>query len=162
MDKLKQKYIDAAFEIGIAIKGIDAIFEVIGSFAILFVTHDMVVNLVTIFTHSELSEDPKDIIANTLVKFANHFSLSGQIFAFAYLFGHGAIKIFLVICLLRKKLWAYPLSIVVFSLFIIYQLYEFALNQSPWLIALTVFDAIILWLIWREYHFLKKTTSVHI
>ena len=64
---------------------------------------------------------------------------------------HGAVKVVLVIALLLNKLWAYPCMIVVLLIFIGYQLYRIALNPSAGLIALTVFDALIVLLTWREY-----------
>jgi uncharacterized membrane protein len=58
----------------------------------------------------------------------------------------------LVIALLLNKLWAYPCMIVVLLIFIGYQLYRIALHPGVGLIALTVFDALIVALTWREYH----------
>ena len=53
--------------------------------------------------------------------------------------------------LLQKKLWSYPASLIVLGLFIIYQLYRFFYTYSLGLIVLTVFDLIIMVLIWHEY-----------
>jgi uncharacterized membrane protein len=57
----------------------------------------------------------------------------------------------LVTALLLNKLWAYPWMIVVLVIFIGYQLYRIALSPSAGLIALTVFDLIIVALTLREY-----------
>jgi uncharacterized membrane protein len=35
--------------------------------------------------------------------------------------------------------------------FIAYQLYRIALTPTAWLIALTIFDAFVAWLTWREW-----------
>jgi uncharacterized membrane protein len=64
---------------------------------------------------------------------------------------HGAVKVGLVIALLLNKLWAYPSMIIVLLISIGYQLYRIVLNPSACLIALTVFDALIVALTWREY-----------
>ena len=48
-------------------------------------------------------------------------------FAAIYLLSHGVIKVVLVASLFRELLWAYPAAIVVFTLFIVYQLYPYAL-----------------------------------
>lgn len=37
-------------------------------------------------------------------------------------------------------------------LFIGYQVYRLALSPTFWLTALTIFDALIVWLTWREWH----------
>lgn len=63
----------------------------------------------------------------------------------------GLVKVVLVVALLMNKLWAYPWLIVVLLLFIGYQVYRIVLDPTPGLIALTVFDAVIVALTWREY-----------
>ena len=52
---------------------------------------------------------------------------------------------------LAGHLGANPWMIGVLLVFIAYQLYRIALNQTTGLIALTLFDAIIVALTWREY-----------
>jgi uncharacterized membrane protein len=64
---------------------------------------------------------------------------------------HGIVKLFLVVGLLRNKLWAYPAAIVVFVLFIAYQLYRLSSAPSPLLVLLTVFDVVVIGLTWHEY-----------
>jgi uncharacterized membrane protein len=61
------------------------------------------------------------------------------------------VKLFLVGALLRNKLWAYPWLIITLIVFIAYQLYKIALDPTAWLIALTIFDAFVVWLTWREW-----------
>jgi uncharacterized membrane protein len=61
------------------------------------------------------------------------------------------VKVTLVIALLRNKLWAYPWMIAVLLAFIAYQVYLIVLGPSPGLVALTVFDVLIVVLTWREY-----------
>jgi uncharacterized membrane protein len=73
------------------------------------------------------------------------------IFGAVYLLVHGAVKIGLVIALLLNRLWAYPCMIIVLLIFIGYQLYRIVLQPSVGLVVLTVFDALIVMLTWREY-----------
>jgi uncharacterized membrane protein len=61
------------------------------------------------------------------------------------------VKVTLVIALLRNKLWAYPWMIAVLLAFIAYQVSVIVLGPSPGLVALTVFDVLIVVLTWREY-----------
>jgi uncharacterized membrane protein len=72
-------------------------------------------------------------------------------FPAAYLLLHGIVKVVLVVALLRNKLRAYPWMIAFLVAFIGYQLYRIALYITLGLTALTIFDAIIVWLAWREY-----------
>ena len=64
---------------------------------------------------------------------------------------HGVVKVALVVALLLNKMWAYPWMIVVLLVFIGYQLYRIALSPTAGLIALTLFDVVIVVLTWREY-----------
>ncbi|HVH78741.1 MAG TPA: DUF2127 domain-containing protein, partial [Stellaceae bacterium] len=75
-----------------------------------------------------------------------------------YLLSHGAVKLALVVALLCGMLWAYPVSIVVFTAFIVYQLCLFTLSHAIGLIVLTVFDLLVIWLIWLEYRAQRNPT----
>jgi uncharacterized membrane protein len=61
--------------------------------------------------------------------------------------------------LLKQKLWAYPSAVIVFGAFIVYQLYRFTLTHSIGLIALSLFDLVVIWLIHLEYRALKRGTQ---
>jgi len=65
----------------------------------------------------------------------------------------------LVIALLENKLWAYPWMIAFLIIFIGYQLNRIALTPTTWLIALTIFDAFVVWLTWREWR--KQQRILH-
>jgi len=73
------------------------------------------------------------------------------LFGAIYLLAHGLVKVVLVVALLLNKLWACPWMIAILTLFIGYQLYRIALHPTIGLVALTLFDATILILTWREY-----------
>jgi uncharacterized membrane protein len=79
--------------------------------------------------YEELIEDPNDFVAIHLLSIAQNFTVGTQHFYAFYLLSHGVVKVFLVIGLLRNKLWAYPVSLVVLGLFIVYQLYRFVLGE---------------------------------
>jgi len=105
----------------------------------------------TLLTQDELFEDPKDLVSQYILNVAHQFSLGGKKFVILYLLSHGIIRLILVIGLLKKKLEAYYLSFIVFSGFIIYQLYRYSHTRSAWLLGLSIFDLFFLWLIWKEY-----------
>jgi uncharacterized membrane protein len=73
------------------------------------------------------------------------------LFGAVYLLAHGLVKVILVGALLKNQLWAYPWTIVFLGVFIVYQLYRLSLKPSVGLTALTIFDAVIAWLTYREY-----------
>jgi len=73
-----------------------------------------------------LSEDPNDFLATHLLRTAHGLTGSAVLFGAVYLLAHGGV-------------------------FIVYQLYRLSLRPSVGLTALTVFDAVIAWLTYREY-----------
>jgi uncharacterized membrane protein len=147
-----------SFEIGILIKGIDGVLEVIGGFLLILVYPERLNRIFVFLTQHELSEDPDDVIANFLLKTSHEFSVGSQYFGVLYLLTHGIVKLFLFAMLRQRKLWAYPLTIVFLILFIGYQCYRYTYSKSIWLIVLTVFDVIMVFLTWLEYKRIKKTT----
>lgn len=156
MRTLPNNKIHDLFLVSIILKALNAAAEIIGGILFLVISQQSVLKLIIQFTQEELSEDPKDLVANYLIKSASHFSLSAKHFIAFYLLSHGVIKLGVIIGLLKHKLWAYPTSIAVFGLFIIYQIYRYCFTHSIWLLALTIFDLIVIWLIWLEYQNIKK------
>jgi len=146
-----KKLIDKVFETGILIKSIFGIFEVLAG--IFFATSGRLItsNLIIALTQQEVSEDPKDFLANYAIRFAHNFSNGINLFPIIYLIFHGVINIALAIALLKNKLWAFPWAIVGFSLFIIYQLYRYQNNHSFLLLLLTVFDTFVVLVVFIEY-----------
>lgn len=143
--------LDRTFELGVALKGINGALELFGGLLLLAVRPDSISRLVTALTQSELSEDPHDFFASRLLNTAHGLTGSSAGFGGLYLLSHGLVKIVLVLALLKNKLWAYPWMIVFLLVFIVYQLYRIALDHSTGLVALTVFDAGVAWLTYREY-----------
>lgn len=144
------------FEIGLAIKGIDGLLEIVGGAFLLFLNPARLGWLTRLLTQHELSEDPRDVIANLLVSLSGSFSISSQHFGVFYLMSHGIIKCVLVLLLWRKERWAYPLTIISLILFVAYQIYRYTFTHSAFLIFLTVFDIIMIILTIIEYKTLKK------
>ncbi len=91
---------------------------------------------------------------------AGHLTQSGKLFATLYLLSHGIAKVVLVVALLREKLWAYPSMIVLLGAFIAYQVYRLSYDLTVGLTLLTLFDAFIVWLTWREYQQHRHRTLV--
>jgi uncharacterized membrane protein len=149
--------LDRTFEIGILLKGLDGLLELIGGALLLAMSPATINRIVGTLTQHELSEDSHDVIASHLLRLSH--GLTGQAvgLAAAYLLLHGIVKVVLVLALLRNKLWAYPWMIAFLVAFIGYQLYRIALHLTLGLSALTIFDGIIVWLTWREYR--KQRTA---
>ena len=89
------------------------------------------------------------------VAFVSRWTASGTLIGF-YLLTRGLIKVGLIAALLKNQLWAYPASLVVLGLFILYQTYEILLHHSLIIVAITIFDLIVVYLIWREWGILRE------
>lgn len=156
---LKEKDIHRLFEVILTLKGIHALIEIVGGFFLYFASQEFIYKMVFFITQDELLENPQDFLSNYLIKSAGSLSIDSSHFAVFYLLSHGIIKIVLVTELLRKRLWAYPASIVVFGLFIIYQMYRFTFTHSLWLILFTLLDVLVIWLTVHEYRYMKRHFS---
>lgn len=153
---MEERQIHRIFRVGIVLKGLHALLECAGGVAIGLIGTDTVSRVVEALTQDELIEDPKDFLATHLLAWAQGFSVETKHFYAFYLLSHGLVKLFLVAGLLRNRLWAYPASLVVMGLFIVYQLYRFSYTHGWGLIVLSVFDIVVIWLIWHEYRVVRR------
>ena len=143
------------FRIGIILKAVDGVLEVIGAFLFLIISPVTLNKIVIFLTRHELSEDPHDLVANYLLHLTRDLSISSQVFGFVYLFSHGVIKLVLIFSLWKQRLWSYPVAVVFFTLFGIYQMYKYYLNPSLGWILLTLLDIFVIVLTLLEYRELK-------
>jgi uncharacterized membrane protein len=157
---MNERRIHQVFELGVLLKGAHAAIECIGGVALAVVAPGTIATLVNTWTQDELIEEPNDFIATHLLAWAQSFSVAAQHFYAFYLLSHGVVKLLLVAGLLRNKLWAYPWSLVALLLFIAYQVYRFTHTYSVGLIALTLFDLVMMWLIWHEWRVMLRHRSV--
>ena len=147
-----------AFEIGVILKGLNGLLELVGGVLLLVFPPNAIQKLIVGLTQNELSEDPHDFIATHLRQAAHALSASDQLFAALYLLSHGIIKAVLVYALVRDKLWAFPWAIGVFATFGVYQIYRYFVQPSGWLIALTVLDVVVILLTWFEWRRVKSAS----
>lgn len=147
---------DRAFEIGIILKGVNGLAEIVGGLLLLAVTPSQIRGLARTLTQGELSEDPHDFVATHLLHTTSGLTGSALTFGAIYLLLHGVVKVVLVVALLLNRMWAYPWMIGVLVAFIGYQLYRIALQPTAGLIALTLFDALIVALTIREWRVQRR------
>lgn len=152
---IEEKNIRRVFEISLIFKGIFALLEILGGIAIYFISEQWLLNYVYDFAQTEIIANPKSFIANHLMHWVENFSVSSKHFAAFYLWSHGIIKLWLVIGLFRDRLWYYPTAIIIFGLFILYQLYRITFTHSIMLILITILDVAIIVLTWHEYRYLS-------
>src|SRR6202048_3793295 len=102
---MNERRVHQIFEISVLLKGAHALIECIGGLVLAFVSTSSITGLVNTLTQEELIEDPNDFVAAHLLSLAQNFTVSTQHFYAFYLLSHGIVMIFLVLGLLRKKLW---------------------------------------------------------
>ena len=152
----REQYLHRFFEISLVAKALFAILEISTGAAAYFVSPALVGRVVGFITRGELTEDPRDLVANILMHWARGLSVGSQHFTALYLFSHGMLKLWLVIGLLRERLWYYPLALVVFAAFIGYQLDRYSFTHSAWLLLLTAVDFVVIGLTWHEMQYLRR------
>jgi uncharacterized membrane protein len=143
--------LDRTFKITVGLKGLDGALETIGGLILLFVQPTTLQHWARTFTQHELSQDPHDFLARHLLHSTGQLTHGKALYASIYLLIHGLSKVVLVVAVLREQLWAYPAIIVLLLAFIVYQLYKIAVHFTVGLTLLTLFDAFVVWLTWREY-----------
>lgn len=148
--------LDRLFEIGIVLKGLDGVGELIAGVFLLLVRPATIDRFVVILTRGELSEDPQDFLASHLVAAAHRLDAHSLTFVAIYLLAHGVIKVVLVAAILRDKLWAYPWMIAALIAFIGYQVYEYVIEPRVSLLPLTLFDIAVTALTIREYRVQRR------
>ncbi|MER9398361.1 DUF2127 domain-containing protein [Mesorhizobium sp. M0615] len=156
MKAVDERRIHQIFEVSVWLKGAHALIECLGGVLLYLVTRDTIASWVNAFTQEELTEDPKDFIAGYLSQMASHFSVASKEFYAFYLLSHGLIKLLLVVGLLRGKLWSYPASLAALGAFMAYQVYRYSYTHSAGLLVLTVFDAVVMVLIWHEWTVMRQ------
>ena len=144
------------FRIGIAFKGLDGLMELVGGFLFVFFSRDAMSDFVERNTRPVLQWDPDNLIAHSLRHAFDQMSAGGKVFVAIYLLGHGAVKMLVVVGLLREKRWIFPVAVVVLLAFIGFQIYRLCEHFSIGLVVFTVLDAVIVALVWNEYRSLKK------
>lgn len=148
--------IHRVFQVSVILKALHALIECGSGIALYLVSNRTIVHLVQLLTQEELLEDPRDLVATRLLDAAQHLSVSTQSFYAFYLLSHGLVKVVLAAGLLREKLWAYPASLVALAGFVTYQLYRYSYTQGAGLLVITVFDILVIVLVWHEWRVLER------
>ncbi len=139
------------FESTLLLKSVFALFEIAAGLGLWLVPHQQISGFAGWLTRNHLIEGHHGPIYRHFSASLAQFSMASQHFYAFYLLGHGAIKLAIVILLMRKVAFAYPLGIVVFSGFILLQMHRWMHTHSVVLLALSVLDVTVVWLTWHEW-----------
>ncbi len=152
----REKWYRWLFRLGIFFKGFDGLLETAGGTLFLIVGSATIKWSLLNLAQRHMLQSPDDWIAESLRHAYSHFSTNSKLFASVYLLGHGLLKMFLAVSLLREHLWAFPTAMVILGGFIGYQSYHLTTRFSWLLLSLTALDVVIFGLIWHEMRSLKR------
>lgn len=123
--------------------------------ALLKVIGAPLIEIITSIMEHELMSKSPDIIYTFISSLLTEHNFSVTYFLSFYFIFWGSVDIFLSYHLLKDNLWAFPISMVLICLFIIYSLFRFTFTHSLILLGVVVLDIIILFLINQEYKKVK-------
>ncbi|MFZ3044018.1 MAG: DUF2127 domain-containing protein [Minisyncoccia bacterium] len=147
----REKDILWLFDLTLLLKAVNGAFEMLGSALILIVPPTLVLKIVEFLTGGELAQDPDDPIIGAIRDAAQSFSVHTHYFLAVYLFLHGVVKVALVIGIFKGKRIAYPLFMIALVIFGSYELYRGFVRHEMLVLALGVFDLLVLVLTIHEY-----------
>lgn len=133
-------------------KGAISLAEVAAGAAVLFIPPSRIVALGTFF----LNYLPISSLQGALMQEIAKYTTGAVLFVALYLLSRGLIKAFLIAALLKNLLWAYPASLVVLAAFVLYQLYQIWSDHSLIVLAITLFDLVVMYFIWREWRIVVR------
>lgn len=109
----------------------------------------------------ELSEDPSDTLFRTIDGYLQAHPYTVTHFIAFYLIFWGVLDVVLSINLLREKIWAFPISLYLIALFVLYELYRFTHTHSLALLFIIGVDIVVFMLIRREYRLVKTRMALN-
>ena len=147
------------FMVSIFLKGFFAVLESLAGFTLLVSPRDNLTQFVHFMFHNRLVADPNDPFATFALHQLQEFDVTRHTFISIYLMLHGLVKVGVVAGLYSERLWAFPIGLTALGIFIIYQMQRYATTHAPLLLVISILDAFIMLLAWREYQALKKKAA---
>ncbi len=150
------------FRFGVILKGLISVAEVVVGILILLIPHTYVVQFVQMIADFTSSQTHFTSLLSHITTELETFTTGAVVFLALYLLSRGLIKVFIIWGLLKNKLWAYPVSLFVLGLFVLFQLYQIATTHSVLVISITLFDLFVMYFIWREYRIVTAHNATFI
>jgi uncharacterized membrane protein len=136
-------------------KGIFGIIELITGFGLLLLGRKSLNNVMLWLVELEPFENHPRLMDSTTRFIANHVLGSLHTLIALYMIVHGLVAIAVVIALVHKKLWAFPVAGTLMTMFILYQIYRLAEIFSIFLLILTLIDVALIFFLRYEYKRVK-------
>jgi uncharacterized membrane protein len=151
---------DRLYFLAVAVKGVDGVLELLLGLVLSFVPSLAHTALEAAAARGRTGSAPLgQFISNYLEGLDGTLTHWGIGLVIAYLIAHGAIKVLLVICLLLRLSKVYPAAIGVLIAFLALEIYLFIASPGVTLGLFIALDALIIYLVVREYRQLKTHAS---
>ena len=160
MKKLRHKQrtlLDWVYDIGVGIKGIDGAVELFAG-VLLWVAPGVLHATLQLLLgeaqerHTHLAR----FVVENIARIDADLAKGGLTVVIIFLLLHGVVKVALVVALFKQWRWAYPWAIAVLGMFLAYQVYVFVKHPTPAMALFSLLDAIIIWLVYKEYRTLSR------
>jgi uncharacterized membrane protein len=148
---MREGVLDLVFLVGVLVKGLDGLVEVIGGVVLLLVSPGQLLGAAQAMAAGELLEDPDDLLVNLVLHGIQGLQVGTEVFLAVYLLAHGLVKLLVVAALLRGTRRVYPWVVAVLVGFLAYQGYQLIVAPTVVMVALTVLDLAVVVLTWREW-----------
>ncbi len=155
MQDKNEKTIYELFKLSIWIKILGSLGEMVGGFASAFIPSAFVLHAALYFSQGT-TDDADDFIAHELIRVAHSFSTSNHLLIGVYFFMRGLVQLLLAIALLRNKIWAYPLLLLVLFFLVVTQIYAIYFSHSIITVGITIIDIVTIYLVGHEYAIVRK------
>lgn len=154
----REAVLDWTFLVGVLLKGVDGLVELLVGIPLLFLTPGQINGLARSVTADELSQDPNDFWANLLLHEASRFNHASLAVGGIYLVVHGAVKVAIVVALLLGSRRIYPWAVGALVVLTVAQIVDLFLKFSVGVLVLCILDVLIIVLTVREW---REGRSLH-
>ncbi len=158
MNNREEKTIYELFRFSIIIKALGSIVEIVAGTLIALIPARFVLNTALLFTQG--TPDNDDFIAQGIIHAVHSFVVGNNLLIGAYWFTRGFVQLLLAIALLKNKIWAYPLLILVLTILVVTQTYDIYLSHSIATGFITAVDLITIYLVWHEYRIVERVRQL--
>lgn len=151
--------LELVYRIGIVIKGVDGLIEVVAGLLLWFAPGLLRSLLAPI---EQIDADDRTLrifVAHLAGRLDSHLAQGAPVFIIFFLLSHGIVKLVLVYCLLKEYRWVYPYALGLLGLFALFQLFALVRTPSVGGAVLMLLDLLIIWLIWREWVALRRVAT---
>ena len=139
---------ETIFKVGLIIKGVDSLFEVLGGLLLTMPTK--LARVLLVLAHHELYRH-HDVLAGKLDRLADEVTVQVHLGSALYLLVHGLAKVILIAAVFKGKQWGYLGLIGVLSIFSAIEMVRVVTAQEYVTGVLGLFDIAVVVLMVKEY-----------